>query len=160
MERMTALDAGFYFAEHACVPMHIGALAVFEGPAPSYQEFKDLYADRLARAPRYRQVVRTAPLQLLRPAWTDDWQFELGHHVRRAAVPAPGQARQLHRLAGEIYAEPLDRSRPLWEAWLLDGIGAGRWAILFKMHHCLVDGVGGVDLMAVVFDLEPDCGPP
>lgn len=160
MERMTTLDAGFFFAEHARVPMHLGALAVFEGPAPSYTELADLYASRLSRVPRYRQVVRTAPLQMFRPAWTDDWDFDLGHHVRHAAVPKPGQARQLHDMAGRIYAEPLDRGRPLWEAWLLDGMAAGRWAILFKVHHCLVDGVGGADLMTEVFDLQPDCGPP
>ena len=160
MERMTTLDAGFFFAEHACVPMHLGALAVFEGPSPSYQELADLYAGRLSRVPRYRQVVRTAPLQIFRPAWTDDCHFELGHHVRHAAVPEPGQSRQLYDTAGKIYAQPLDRSRPLWEAWLLDGIAEGRWAILFKVHHCLVDGVGGADLMTEVFDLQPDCGPP
>jgi len=160
MERMTTLDAGFFFAEHASVPMHLGALAVFEGPAPSYRELANLYAARLCRVPRYRQVVRTAPLQIFRPAWADDRQFALGHHVRRAAVPEPGQARQLHDLAGKIYAQPLDRGRPLWEAWLLDGMTAGRWAILFKVHHCLVDGVGGADLMTEVFDLHADSGPP
>lgn len=157
---MTTLDAGFFFAEHASVPMHLGALAVFEGPAPSYQEFVDLYAARLSQVPRYRQVVRTAPLQIFRPAWADDAHFELGRHVRRAAVRPPGEDQQLHDLAGKIYAQPLDRSRPLWEAWMLEGLAAGHWAILFKVHHCMVDGVGGADLMANVFDLQRDCGPP
>lgn len=157
---MTTLDAGFFFAEHASVPMHLGALALFEGPPPSYQDLVRLYAARLSRVPRYRQVVRTAPLHMVRPVWTDDEHFEIGHHVRHAAVPKPGQARQLHRLAGEIYARPLDRGRPLWEAWLLDGVGADRWAILFKVHHCMADGIGGVDLLAEIFDLEPDAGQP
>jgi len=157
---MSTLDAGFFFAEHANVPMHLGALAVFEGPAPSYQQLAGLYAAKLSRVSRYRQVVRTAPLQMFRPAWTDDEQFEIGYHLRHAAVSKPGRATQLHRLAGQIYARPLDRSRPLWEAWLLDGIEAGRWAILSKVHHCMVDGVGGAGLMAELFDLRPDAGPP
>ena len=160
MERMSTLDAGFFFAEHANVPMHLGALAVFDGPAPSYQELVDLYAAKLSRVRRYRQVVRTAPLQMFRPAWADYEQFEIGHHIRHAEVPKPGQATQVHLLAGHIYAQPLDRSRPLWEAWLLDGIEAGRWGILSKVHHCMVDGIGGADLMAEVFELRPDAGPP
>lgn len=159
MERMSALDAGFFFAEHANVPMHLGALAVFEGPAPSHQELAGLYTAKLPRVPRYRQVVRTAPLQMFRPAWADDEQFDIGYHLRHAAVPKPGRDPQLHRLAGQIYAQPLDRSRPLWEAWLLDGIEAGRWAILSKVHHCMVDGVGGAELLAELFDLRPDAGP-
>src|SRR5215469_9958630 len=160
MERMNTLDAGFFFAEQASVPMHLGAIALFDGPAPSYQDLVSLYAARLSRVPRYRQVVRTAPLQMFRPAWADDERFEIGHHLRHAAVPKPGRAPQLHHLAAEIYAQPLDRSRPLWEAWLLDGIEAGRWAILSKVHHCMVDGIGGADLMAEVFDVYPDARPP
>jgi diacylglycerol O-acyltransferase / wax synthase len=160
MERMSTLDAGFFFAEHPNAPMHLGALAVFEGPSPSDQELAGLYATKLPRVRRYRQVVRTAPLHMFRPAWADDEHFEIGYHLRRAAVPRPGRATQLHRLAGQIYAEPLDRSRPLWEAWLLDGIEAGRWAILSKVHHCMVDGIGGAALMAELFDLCPDAKPP
>jgi diacylglycerol O-acyltransferase / wax synthase len=159
MERMSTLDAGFFFVEHTNVPMHLGALAVFEGPAPSYQQLTELYAAKLSRVPRYRQVVRTVPMQVLRPAWADDEHFEVGYHLRRAVVPQPGQAWQLRRLAEQIYAQPLDRSRPLWEAWLLEGIQAGRWAILNKIHHCVVDGIGGTDLMAEIFDLSPDAGP-
>jgi diacylglycerol O-acyltransferase / wax synthase len=160
MERMSTLDAGFFFAEHANVPMHLGALAVFEGPVPSYQELAGLYAAKLSRVPRYRQVVRTTPLQIFRPAWADDEHFEIGNHLRHAAVPRPGRATQLHRLAGQIYSQPLDRSRPLWEAWLLEGIEAGRWAILHKVHHCMMDGIGGAELMAELFDLHPDAAPP
>src|SRR5215472_14650079 len=157
---MSTLDAGFFFAEQASTPMHLGALALFDGPAPSYQDLVGLYAARLSRVPRYRQVVRTAPLHMFRPAWADDEHFEIGHHLRHAAVPKPGRTSQLHRLAGEIYAQPLDRSRPLWEAWLLDGIPTGRWAILLKMHHCMVDGIAGVDLMAEICDLHPDSRSP
>lgn len=160
MERMSTLDAGFFFAESANVPMHLGALAVFEGPAPSYRELAGLYAAKLPRVPRYRQVVRTTPMHMFRPVWADDEHFELGHHLRQGTVPKPGRAPQLHQLAGQIYAQPLDRSRPLWEAWLLKGIEAGRWAILSKVHHCMVDGIGGSELMAQTFDLSPDAGPP
>ena len=160
MERMSTLDAGFFFAEHANVPMHLGALALFEGPAPSYKELAGLYAAKVPQVPRYRQVVCTAPLQVFRPAWADDEHFEIGHHLHRATVPQPGRTPQLHRLAAQIYAQPLDRTRPLWEAWLIDGIEAGYWAILSKVHHCVVDGIGGTDLMAELFDLCPDAGPP
>lgn len=159
MERMSKLDAGFFFAEHANVPMHLGALAVFEGPAPSYQELVSLYSAKLPRVPRYRQVVRTTPLHMFRPTWTDDEHFEIGYHVRHAPVPKPGRDPQLHRLAGQIYAQPLDRGRPLWEAWFLEGIESGRWAILSKVHHCMVDGIGGAELLAELFDLCPDAKP-
>src|SRR5215469_4376566 len=156
MERMSTLDAGFFFVEHENVPMHLGALSVFEGPAPSYQELAGLFASKLPQVPRYRQVVRTAPLQVLRPAWAEDEHFDIGRHLRHAVVPKPGDAKQLRWLAGRIYAQPLDRRRPLWEAWLLQGLPAGRWAILNKVHHCMVDGIGGSDLLAEIFDLEPD----
>src|SRR5262249_43998057 len=159
MERMSTLDAGFFFVEHANVPMHLGALAVFEGPAPSYRQLADLYAAKLPRVPRYLQVVRTAPLQVLRPAWAHDEHFDIGYHLRHALVPKPGRTRQLRRLAQRIYAQPLDRRRPLWEAWFLEGIEARRWAILNKVHHCVVDGIGGSDLMAEIFDIHPYAEP-
>ena len=152
---MSTLDAGFYFVEHQNVPMHIGSLAVFEGPAPSYDELHALYAAKLALVPRYRQVVRTLPLQLFRPFWADDEHFELRYHLRHAAVPPPGGPDQLREIAGRVFGGRLDRARPLWEAWFLEGLAGGRWAILSKVHHCMVDGIGGSDLMAAVFDLGP-----
>lgn len=160
MERMSTLDAGFYFVEHENVPMHMGSLAVFQGPLPDPAELIELFAAKLPKVPRYRQVVRTTPLQLFRPYWVDDKHFDISRHVRQATVPAPGGKRQLSRLAAEIFAQPLDRSRPLWEAWLLDGLKGGRCAVLSKVHHCVVDGVGGNDLMTVVFDLRPDAPKP
>jgi diacylglycerol O-acyltransferase / wax synthase len=156
MERMSTLDAGFFFVEHKNVPMHLGSLVVFEGPAPAYQDLIDLYAAKLPLVPRYRQVVRTVPLQVFRPAWADDEHFEIGYHVRHAAVPKPGAGRQLRQLAGQIFAQRLDRDRPLWEAWFLEGMEGGRWAIISKVHHCMVDGIGGTDLMTEVFDHGPD----
>ena len=160
MERMSTLDAGFFYVEHDNVPMHMGSLALFEGPAPSYEELTRLLVAKLPRVPRYRQVVRTMPLEVLRPMWVDDEHFEIGHHVRHAAVPAPGGKRQLRELAASIFATRLDRARPLWETWLLEGLKHGRWAILSKVHHCVVDGVGGNDLMTAVFDVTPDAACP
>jgi WS/DGAT/MGAT family acyltransferase len=156
MERMSTLDAGFFYVEHDNVPMHLGSLALFDGPAPSCEELTRLFAAKLPLVPRYRQVVRTMPLEILRPMWVDDEHFDIGHHLRRATVPAPGGKRQLRELAAGIFAAPLDRSRPLWEGWLLDGLKGGRWAILSKVHHCVVDGIGGNDLMTAVFDLASD----
>jgi diacylglycerol O-acyltransferase / wax synthase len=155
MERMSTLDAGFYLVDHRNVPMHLGSVAVFDGPALRRADIAELYADRLAPMPRYRQVVRTAPLQLLRPAWADDPDFDVDDHVRHLRVPRPGGEEQLRELAERIFAEPLDPCRPLWEAWLLDGLEGGRWAVLSKVHHCMVDGVGGSDLMSALFGPQP-----
>ena len=156
MERMSTLDAGFYYVEHDNVPMHMGSLALFEGPAPGYDELARLLDAKLPRVPRYPQVVRTMPLEVLRPMWVDDEHFDIGHHLMHATVPAHGGKRQLRELAASILATRLDRSRPLWETWLLDGLKGGGWAILSKVHHCMVDGVGGNDLMTAVFDVTPD----
>ncbi|HEX9065204.1 MAG TPA: wax ester/triacylglycerol synthase family O-acyltransferase [Streptosporangiaceae bacterium] len=153
---MSTLDAGFYFVEHENVPMHIGSLAVFEGPAPAYPDLLALYAAKLPGEPRYRQVVRSMPLQALRPFWADDQHFELTYHVRHAGVPPPGGTAELREMAARVLAQRLDRARPLWEAWFLEGLAGGRWAILSKVHHCMVDGVGGSDLLAALFDLSPE----
>src|ERR1017187_4779609 len=158
MEQMSALDAGFFFVEHENVPMHLGSLAMFEGPAPAYDDLIKLLSAKLHLVPRYRQVVRTMPLQIFRPVWTDDEHFEISYHVRHAAVPAPGGPEQLRTLAARIFAQRLDRARPLWEAWLLEGIEGGRWALISKVHHCMVDGIGGTDLMTVGFYLARGAG--
>jgi diacylglycerol O-acyltransferase / wax synthase len=156
VERMSTLDAGFYFVEHQNVPMHFGLLAEFEGPAPAYEDLLALYASKLPRVPRYRQVVRTTPMQLFRPYWADDENFELRYHVRHVAVPPPGGPENLTELASLIFAQQLDRARPLWEAWFIEGLEDDRWAIVSKVHHCMVDGIGGSDLMAALFDLGQD----
>jgi diacylglycerol O-acyltransferase / wax synthase len=160
MERMSTLDAGFFFVEHENVPMHMGSLALFEGPAPAYDDLVRLFAAKLPLVPRYRQVVRTTPLNLFRPAWADDEHFEVSYHLRHAGVPPPGGDQQLRSMAARVFAQKLDRSRPLWEAWFLEGVEGGRWAILSKVHHCVVDGIGGTDIMTVMFDLVPDAEPP
>jgi diacylglycerol O-acyltransferase / wax synthase len=156
LDRMSTLDAEFFYAEHHNVPMHIGSVAVFDGPAPTRADLMRLFEAKLPRVPRYRQVVRTAPFQLLRPVWADDQEFAIRHHVRHASVAAPGGQEQLQAIAARLFMLPLDRHRPLWEEWLLDGLDGGRWAIVSKIHHCMVDGVGGNDLMTQVFDTAPD----
>jgi diacylglycerol O-acyltransferase / wax synthase len=156
LDRMSTLDAEFFYAEHHNVPMHIGSVAVFDGPAPTRADLMRLFEAKLPRVPRYRQVVRSAPFQLLRPVWADDLQFAVRHHVRHASVPAPGGPEQLRAIAARLFALPLDRRRPLWEEWLLDGLEGGGWVILSKIHHCMVDGVGGNDLMTLVFDTAAD----
>jgi diacylglycerol O-acyltransferase / wax synthase len=155
-EPMSTLDAEFYFAEHGTVPMHIGSVAVFDGPAPTREDLMRLFEAKLQLVPRYRQVVRTAPFQLLRPLWADDQEFSIRHHVRHTTVAAPGGPEQLRAVAAKLFALSLNRRRPLWEEWLVDGLEGGRWAILSKIHHCIVDGIGGNDLMALIFDTVPD----
>jgi diacylglycerol O-acyltransferase / wax synthase len=152
---MSTLDAGFYFVEHENVPMHIGSLAIFEGPAPAYRDLLALYAAKLESVTRYRQVVRTLPLHVFRPFWSDDVDFELGYHLRHAGVPPPGGPDELREMTARIFSQRLERDRPLWEAWFLEGLQGGRWAILSKAHHAMVDGIGGSDLMAQLFELEP-----
>ncbi|CCG02900.1 putative Acyltransferase, WS/DGAT/MGAT [Blastococcus saxobsidens DD2] len=156
MDRMSALDSGFYFAESENTPMHVGSVAVFDGPAPSYGDVVRLLLSKLPLVPRYRQRVREVPLQLGRPMWVDDPHFQILYHVRHTAVPSPGNDEQLRNLAGRVLGQRLDMAKPLWELWLVEGLAEGRWAIISKVHHCMVDGVAGTDLMQLMFDLDPE----
>jgi WS/DGAT/MGAT family acyltransferase len=160
MERMSALDASFYFVDDENVPMHVGSVSVFEGPAPAYGDLVRLLVAKLPQVPRYRQRVRTLPFSFGRPVWVDDEHFQILYHVRHSAVPAPGTTEQLRNLAGRVFAQRLDRDKPLWEVWLVEGLEHGRWAIISKVHHCLVDGVAGSDLMTLIFDLTADAEHP
>lgn len=155
MDRMSGIDAGMFFAENEATPLQIASVSVFEGPTPTYGEFMRAVVARLVRLPRFRQRVRRVPLDLGRPVWIDDPHFQLLYHVRHTAVPAPGGAEELRNLAGRVLGQRLDLSRPLWEMWLVEGLEQGRWAIISKVHHCMVDGVGGSDLMNGLFDLGP-----
>ncbi|MFL6131016.1 MAG: WS/DGAT/MGAT family O-acyltransferase [Mycobacteriales bacterium] len=152
---MSATDAGFYFAESENTPMHVGSVAVFEGPAPSYGDVVRLLLAKLPRVPRYRQRVRPVPLHLGRPLWVDDEHFQVLYHVRHTAVPRPGGAEQLRNLAGRVLGQRLDMAKPLWEVWLVEGLEDDRWALISKVHHCMVDGVAGTDLMEMIFDADP-----
>src|SRR5215208_6351548 len=125
-----------------------------EGPAPSQEETRAAIEAKLALVPRYRQKVRFVPMDLGRPVWVDDPHFVLDYHVRGTALPAPGGDEQLRILVGRIMSQRLDRSRPLWELWVAEGLGDGRWAMISKVHHCMVDGVSATDLLSVLLDSE------
>ncbi len=159
MQRLSALDASFISMEDGIAHMHIAGLCLFEGPAPSSEEFEALLLSKLHLIPRYRQRVRPVPLELGRPVWVDDPHFRLAYHLRRTALPAPGGDAQLEQLMGRLMSQPLDRNRPLWETWLVDGVEGGRWGIVFKVHHCMVDGIAGVELLTVLLDTSPDVQP-
>ncbi|MFN2465466.1 MAG: wax ester/triacylglycerol synthase family O-acyltransferase [Candidatus Dormibacteria bacterium] len=155
MDRMNPLDASFLAIEDDNNPMHIGNVAVFEGPAPSYGDVVRMVAGKLPLVPRYRQKVRMVPMQLGRPVWVDDPHFQILYHVRHTAVPRPGTDDQLRNLAGRVFAQNLDRGKPLWEMWIVEGLKDGRWALISKVHHSMVDGVSGADLLQVILDLSP-----
>ncbi len=162
MDRLNPLDALFVDAEDADphVSMAIASIAVFEGPAPAHEEFLAYLAGRLPLVPRYRHKLRTVPFRLGRPVWVEDPDFDLGYHVRRTALPAPGGDRQLADLMGRLMSQRLDRDHPLWEYWVVEGLPEGRWALISKVHHCMVDGVSGTDLYRVIFDFSPEPSPP
>src|ERR1700758_5473121 len=155
MDTMSPLDASFLHIEDAVTHMHIGSVGIFEGPPPGPGEVKDAIAARLPLVPRYRQKVRFVPLALGRPVWVDDPHFNPGYHLRHSALPAPGTEEVLRRTAARIFAQHLDRRKPLWEIWMVEGLSENRWALLSKVHHCMVDGVSATDLMTVMFDDNP-----
>ena len=152
MDRLTAVDAGFLHQEGHATHMHIGAVALFEGPPPSHREMLDHIEGRLSLVPRYRQKVATPPVALGRQHWVDDPNFNLEYHVRHTALPPPGEEEDLRRLTARIFSQALDRTKPLWELWLVEGLADGGFALISKTHHALVDGVAGVDLMTMLFD--------
>jgi WS/DGAT/MGAT family acyltransferase len=153
---MSAMDAMFYYMEGENTPMHVGGVAVLEGPAPAYGDLVRLLAGKLDRVPRYRQVIKTVPFQVGRPIWVDDPHFQVLYHVRHTSLPRPGGPEQLRNLAGRVFAQRLDMTKPVWEAWLVEGLADDRWALISKAHHCMIDGEGSTDLMQVIFDLERD----
>ena len=155
LDRLTAIDASFLHQEGPSSHMHVGALAIFEGPPPPYTEVLDALRGRLHLVPRYRQKLAVPPAGTGRPLWVDDPNFSIEYHVRHTALPAPGSEDQLLRLAGRIYSQQLDRSKPLWEVWMVEGLADGGFALLTKTHHALIDGISGVDIAQVIFDLTP-----
>jgi WS/DGAT/MGAT family acyltransferase len=155
MEWMSPMDASFLHIEGPMNPMHIGGVSIFEGPAPGFDRVEAMVAGKLSVVPRYRQKVRFVPLGIGRPVWVDDPHFNLGYHLRHTALPAPGTDDQLRRSAARIFAQRLDRTKPLWEIWMVEGLRDNRWALLSKVHHCMVDGVSATDLMTVMFDDSP-----
>jgi WS/DGAT/MGAT family acyltransferase len=160
MDRMSPLDASFLHIEDAVSHMHIGSVAIFEGPAPEYEAFERMVAGKLPLVPRYRQKVRFVPFQLGRPVWADDPHFTLHYHLRHTALAPPGGDAELRALVGRVMSQQLDRHKPLWEMWMVEGLEDGHWAIVSKVHHSMVDGVSGTDLLTVVLDAEPEPSAP
>ncbi len=158
-QRLTALDNTFLQLEGQVTHMHVGACAVFEGPAPAYWDLVAAIDARLHLVPRYRQRLAPVPLGQGRPVWVDDPQFRLPFHVRHTALPRPGSDAQLRRLAARTFSQALDRGRPLWELWLVEGLSEGRFALLSKTHHALVDGISGLDIASILFDAAPEPEP-
>src|SRR3954452_21443312 len=155
LDRLTAIDASFLHQETAVSHMHVGAITIFEGPPPRYEEITEALRGRLHLVPRYRQKLVVPPLATGRPLWVDDPDFNLEYHVRRTALPHPGSEEQLFNLASRIFSQQLDRSKPLWELWVVEGLAEGGFVLISKTHHAMVDGISGVDIATVLFDLEP-----
>jgi diacylglycerol O-acyltransferase / wax synthase len=159
LDRLTALDASFLTNESSSSHMHIGGILIFEGPPPRYVDLVEHVRARLDQVPRFRQKLVVPPLEAGRPLWADDVNFNLTYHIRHTALPEPGGEEELKRLAGRVFSQQLDRSKPLWELWLAQGLERDRFAILTKTHHAMVDGVSGVDIGTVLFELEPQPQP-
>ena len=157
-ERLSVLDEMFLHLEGHNTHMHVGAVIKFEGPPPDFREFLDMARLRLQKVPRFRQKLKTVPFGLGRPVWVDDTHFNLEYHIRHTALPPPGDEEKLKALAARIMSQRLDRSKPLWEIWFVEGLADGGFAHISKTHHALVDGVSGVDVMSVILDLtrEPE----
>ncbi|MCW2668621.1 MAG: diacylglycerol O-acyltransferase [Frankiales bacterium] len=163
MDRLSAVDVSFLYMETPSTPMHVGGVCVLEPPAGEafdYDRLVELITQRIGLVPRYRQKVRTVPGRLANPVWVDDEDFDVTYHVRRSALPKPGTREQLKELVARLQSRPLDRSRPLWEIYLVEGLEGGpgggpRVGIITKTHHAMVDGVSAVDIGTVLLDLEP-----
>jgi diacylglycerol O-acyltransferase len=162
-DRLTGLDASFLHLENGGAHMHVAGVMLFAGDPPDYDELVETTERRLHLVPRYRQKLAFVPLGQGRPKWIDDPHLNLRYHIRRTALPPPGNEDQLRALAGRVFSQPLDRDKPLWELWLVEGLAPGpdgpRFALLSKTHHALVDGISGVDIVSVLFDAAPDPAP-
>jgi WS/DGAT/MGAT family acyltransferase len=159
-DRLSPLDASFLHIEDDVSHMHIASVAIFEGPQPPFQEVVSMVDAKLGLVPRYRQIVKFVPLQLGRPVWVDDPHFNIEYHLRHTALPTPGGESELRKLVGRVMSQQLDRTKSLWEIWVVEGLEDGRWAMLSKTHHAMVDGVAGTDLLAVIMDLSADAERP
>ena len=155
MDRLSSTDVSFLTNESSSSHMHVGAIMIFEGPAPSYEDLVEHVRGRHHLVPRFRQKLAYPPFQAGRPFWVDDPSLNLEYHIRHSALPAPGSEDQLRRMAARVFSQQLDRSKPLWELWLVQGLTRNRFALITKTHHAVVDGVSGVDIATVLFDLNP-----
>jgi diacylglycerol O-acyltransferase len=154
VEQLNTLDAGFLMAEDSDrnISLAIGGIAIIEGAVPDYEEFKNVLAERLQAIPRCTQMLRTQPFDVGAPQWVDDPGFDLSRHVRRAAVPKPGDDGELFQVVADVLERRLDRDRPLWECWIIEGLKGNRWAILMKIHHCVADGIAAARMLTGLCD--------
>jgi WS/DGAT/MGAT family acyltransferase len=159
MEWMSAIDSSFLHVEGPNAPMHIGGVSIFAGPPPAFEALREMVAGKLALVPRYRQKVRFVPLAAGAPVWIEDPHFSLDYHLRHSALPSPGSDEQLRLMAARVFSQHLDRNKPLWELWMVEGLQRGRWALLSKVHHCMVDGEAATDLMSVMFSDSTSLAP-
>jgi len=158
-DRLTPLDASFLHLEDASSHMHVACVMIFAGEAPTYERFVSRIEERLHLVPRYRQRLAQVPLAQARPVWVDDTGFDARYHIRATALPSPGGEYELQVLAGRVFSQALNRDKPLWEVWLVEGLEGDRFAILSKTHHALVDGISGLDILSVLFAPEEQDGP-
>src|SRR5436190_2213797 len=156
IQSMSAQDAMFLHVENDVTPMHIGGVSIFEGPPPPFEDLRAMVESKLDLTPRYRQKIRFVPLGLGEPVWVDDPHFNIDYHLRHSAVPSPGTETQLRATAARVFSQHLDRTKPLWEIWMVEGLEDDRWALLSKVHHCMVDGVAATDMMSLMFGESPE----
>jgi diacylglycerol O-acyltransferase / wax synthase len=154
VEQLNTLDAGFLMAEDSDrnVSLAIGGIAVIDGATPKYDKFKAVLAQRVQSIPRCTQMLRIQPFDVGPPQWVEDPAFDIGRHVRRIAVPRPGDDTELFRVVADVLERRLDRDRPLWECWVIEGLKGNRWAILMKVHHCMADGISAIRILARLCD--------
>ena len=159
-DRLSALDSTFlHLEDHSAAHMHVASVMVFEGSAPTHRELVEHVQARLHLVPRYRQRLAHVPLGQGRPIWADDPHFNPYYHIRHTALPKPADETELKRLAGRLFSQRLDRSKPLWEIWLVQSLSGNRFALIAKTHHALVDGISGVDITTVLFDTAREPAP-
>ena len=159
-DRLSPLDVSFLYFEEPTTPMHVGGVAIFQAPKDGFDHDRlvELISDRIAFVPRYRQRIRWVPGRLANPVWVDDEHFDINYHVRRSALPRPGTDKQLYELVARVQSRRLDRDRPLWEMYLVEGLSENRFALITKTHHAMVDGIAAVDIAQVILDTKPDPG--
>jgi WS/DGAT/MGAT family acyltransferase len=159
-DRLTGLDAAFLHLERSGhAHMHVASILAFRGTPPSHEDLIEHVGARLHLVPRYRQRLADVPYGQGRPVWVDDPHFKPHYHVRHTALPPPGGAEELKRLAGRLFSQPLDRTKPLWEIWMVEGLAGDRFALIGKTHHALVDGISGVDITTILFDTSESPSP-
>ena len=154
MEHLTALDASFLEAEDSDphVSLAVGGVSIVAGPVPRYDELVSAFAERVREVPRCTQILRTHPLDLGSPEWVDDPHFDISRHLYRVALPEPGDDAELFQMIANVMQHRLDRERPLWECWIIEGLTDNRWAMLMKLHHCIADGIATTQMLAKLSD--------